>query len=60
MANMSYCRFRNTLSDLQECADYMDEELSDEEEKARKLLIKLCVKIAENHEEQITVEKTKT
>ena len=47
MANMAHCRFTNTLSDLRECFDYMDDEdLSDREKKARTALMKLCVKIA--------------
>jgi len=38
MANMSYCRFRNTKEDLYDCLDTLDygEELSDEEFKACK------------------------
>lgn len=40
MSNMSYCRFRNTLSDLRDCANnFMDDDLSVEEHNARSLLI---------------------
>lgn len=40
---MSYCRFENTLSDLQDCYNNIqDEDLSEEESKARAELIKLC------------------
>jgi hypothetical protein len=50
MANMSYCRFQNTLSDLRDCegSDGMHDPdvLSDEEKKARKSLIALCLSIA--------------
>ena len=48
MSNMSYCRFQNTLGDLQDCYDNMDnpEKLSFEERKARWSLIKLCEEIA--------------
>ena len=46
MSNMSYCRFINTLHDLQDCYDNMDSELSEEEEENRKLLVKLCQDIA--------------
>lgn len=46
MSNMSYCRFRNTLLDLQDCEEHLyDEDLSPEEEKARKKLIVLCSNI---------------
>lgn len=46
--NMSYCRFQNTLQDLKDCADYMEEtDLDKEEERARKELIKVCRQIVE-------------
>jgi len=52
MANMSYCRFHNTLKDLRDCLEHMDERLdpeSDSEEyHARKRLIQLCCEITEN------------
>lgn len=38
MANMSYCRFQNTLSDFRDL-DFFDDELSVEEHNARRLLI---------------------
>ena len=48
MANMSYCRFQNTLLALQDC-DYhiMDKDLSPEENVAKNQLIKLCTDISE-------------
>lgn len=46
MANMSYCRFRNTLEDLRDCYENMDEDLSAEEKAARFKLLKLCDQIA--------------
>ena len=49
MANMSYCRFQNTLPDLRACYDSMDEKMSEEEEKAKAKLIKLCVEIAKDY-----------
>jgi hypothetical protein len=50
MANMSYCRFRNTLTDLQDCYDNMDDnDLSREEMKARDKIIKLCESITEDY-----------
>jgi len=48
MANMSYCRFENTLSDLRDCYRNIDEtDLSRTEIAARKELIELCQLIAE-------------
>jgi hypothetical protein len=50
MSNMSYCRFRNTLQDLQDCLDSMDDnDLSPEEEKAKTRLIRLCERIASDY-----------
>ena len=51
MSNMSYCRFQNTLSDLQDCADYItDDSLSHEEEKARERLVDVCRAILDEWE----------
>jgi len=56
MGNMSYCRFTNTLSDLQDCYNHLndsDEELSEEggmsedEKRARNDLVELCKMITE-------------
>jgi hypothetical protein len=50
MANLSYCRFRNTLSDLQDCYDNMDNDIeSSEEKRAREKIIKLCKEIADDY-----------
>jgi hypothetical protein len=47
MSNMSYCRFRNTLSDLEDCCEYIDSKnLTWEEDIARESLIELCTQIA--------------
>lgn len=52
MPNMSYCRFRNTVIDLQDCYNNMDEieypeeEGYDTEAGAKKRLIALCCDIA--------------
>lgn len=46
MANMSYCRFHNTLLALQDCAEHIeDEDLSEAEAECRDRLIKLCQEI---------------
>ena len=48
MANMSYCRFRNTLGDLRDCYDNLDDnDLSEEEAKARRRLVKVCQSIVD-------------
>lgn len=47
MPNMSYCRFQNTLYDLQDCKDHILEHLSTVEHSARRRLIEICQKIAE-------------
>lgn len=55
MANMSYCRFRNTVRDLQDCEHAMhtgeafEDDVSPEESKARDRLIKLCAEITEDY-----------
>ena len=59
--NMSYCRFRNTLQDLNECysamVDPYDEdgetELSRDEARAKEELLLLCSRIVEDFEEEI-------
>lgn len=51
MANMSYCRFQNTLPDLRDCFDNLDDsDLSPEEATARKGLVKLCQRIVDDAE----------
>lgn len=47
MANMGYCRFQNTVEDLRDCADHLQDELSPEEERARQRLVELCLEIVE-------------
>lgn len=54
MSNMSYCRFRNTLEDLRDCYDNMDDnDLSDEERAARRRLIKLARQIADIYGDEL-------
>lgn len=53
MANMGYCRFNNTLSDLEDCRDALREgNISSlaEKRKAERLL-KVCREIADNFDE---------
>jgi hypothetical protein len=52
MSNMSYCRFHNTLQDLRDCNEHLfDDDLSEEEEKERERLIRLCREIANSVDE---------
>jgi nucleoid-associated protein YejK len=47
--NMAHCRFRNTLQDLVDCEDHiLDDDLSKEEQRARKQLIETCQEIVAN------------
>lgn len=47
MGNMGYCRFHNTVENLEDCQEHMDDpDLSEEEQKARKRLIRICCDIA--------------
>lgn len=50
MANMGYCRFRNTLSDLRDCLEHWDDELSEEESQARARLLRLCSQIGTDYD----------
>jgi hypothetical protein len=53
MSNARYCRFRNTLSDLSDCAEALfwgnDADLDDDEARAKRRLIELCTEIAREH-----------
>ena len=50
MANMSYCRFENTLKDLRDCCNNMDsDDLSQSEFYARKQMIELCMSLASEY-----------
>ncbi len=49
MSNMSYCRFQNTLQDLQDCMDNMGEQLSPAEHRARHQIIQLAYQIADEY-----------
>ena len=42
MSNMSYCRFQNTLSDLRDCSNHIDDKVSEDESEARATLIRLA------------------
>jgi len=52
MSNMGYCRFENTLPDLRDCYEHInDDDLSDREIKSRRRLLELCALIASEYED---------
>jgi hypothetical protein len=56
---MSYCRFENTLNDLQDCYESMDNpNLSPQETYKRKQLLELCAEIVEDYGIEINKEVT--
>ena len=52
MGNMSYCRFENTLRDLQDCYRAMRDglELSDSEQRSFIRMVNLCREITDMYE----------
>lgn len=48
MSNMSYCRFQNTANDLADCMENLGEELSKEEDKARRKIVTMARQIVED------------
>lgn len=53
MANMSYCRFNNTLRDLEDCREALENQniSSLAEKRKAKRLLKVCREIADNFDE---------
>lgn len=47
MSNMSYCRWENTLHDLRDCADYLNDPLDGSEARARAALLELAADMLE-------------
>lgn len=50
MSNMSYVRFENTYSDLNDCLDHIHDKLSERESKYRKWLVDLCKEILDEYD----------
>ena len=50
MSNMSYCRFQNTLADLEDCYEHLADDMGEDEDEARRNLIKVCKEIVEEME----------
>jgi hypothetical protein len=48
MTNLGYCRFQNTVQDLQDCYSHLFDQLHDDEEIARDDLIILCQQIIDD------------
>lgn len=47
MANMSYCRWRNTLEDLRDCLENVYESVGSEEEaRAKRKILAICQEMA--------------
>jgi len=54
---MSYCRFENTLRDLQDCYANMDnDDLSKSEFYMRRRMVELCINIVERYDELVNEE----
>ncbi len=54
MSNMAYCRFENTVTDVEDCYNNMEEvDLSDSEYRKRQKLISLCIDIATEYSEDL-------
>jgi len=47
---MAYCRFQNTVGDLEDCLEHINDDLSDYEIEARDRLVELCKDILEERE----------
>lgn len=56
MPNMSYCRFENTLQDLEDCLEHITDRLSKDESEARKQLVKVCKNIIAEYDGELTEE----
>jgi hypothetical protein len=56
MGNMSYCRFENTLKDLRDCAENINNtHLSEREKSKRDLLIELCQEIVDEADMELEI-----
>jgi hypothetical protein len=60
MSHQEYCRFRDTLTDLKDCLDNIDDtrSLGESELQARLGLIKLCTTISDKHDLTKQIEHT--
>ncbi len=52
MSNMGYCRFQNTVNDLEDCYQHFgDEDISQEESIARDRMMEICKDIVNEYGE---------
>lgn len=62
MSNMGYCRFENTLPDLRDCYEHInDDDLNEIEDEYRLMLVDLCLKITrdfkgDSHEKEMAIQ----
>ena len=50
MSNMGYCRFQNTVSDMDDCLEHMgDEDLSEAEAEARIRMLKIAKEMVDDY-----------
>ena len=47
MANMSYCRWENTLDDLRDCAEHVNDPVDGSEARARASLLEIAADMLE-------------
>ena len=47
MTNMNYCRWENTLNDLRDCAEHVNDPLGGSEARARACLLELAADMLE-------------
>ncbi len=52
MSNMGYCRFENTVEDLDDCYEHFGDQLSPEEDRARKRMMRICKDIIADYGEE--------
>lgn len=57
MANMSYCRFVNTATDVRDCIEHWEDDLSESEAKERARLLKMCCRIASEYGGMVSEEE---
>ena len=46
MGNMGYCRFENTLEELRDCVEHLDDDLTGTEATSRERILNICRDLA--------------